>query len=45
MLIDRIKEQETQAIADSTEDPAALGRYRELHNRRLQLELAIRPAG
>jgi len=44
MLIDRIKEQETQAIADSTSDPAALARYRELHTRRLQLELAIRPA-
>jgi DNA primase len=43
MLIDRIKEQETQAIADSTSDPAALSRYRELHNRRLQLELSIHP--
>ncbi|MEN9398389.1 MAG: hypothetical protein RLZ81_2919, partial [Pseudomonadota bacterium] len=44
MLIDRIKEQETQAIAQSTSDPGALARYRELHTRRLQLELAIRPA-
>ena len=44
MLVERIKEQETQAIADSTIDPAALVRYRELHARRQQLELAIRPA-
>ncbi len=44
MLVERIKEQETQAIADSTNDPAALVRYRELHARRQQLELAIRPA-
>ena len=44
MLVERIKEQETQAIADSTLDPAALVRYRELHARRQQLELAIRPA-
>jgi len=44
MLIDRIKEQETQAIADATSDPAALGRYRELYARRQQIELAIRPA-
>jgi hypothetical protein len=38
MLIDRIKEQETQAIEDSKSDPAALQRYRELQARRLQLE-------
>jgi DNA primase len=44
MLVERIKEQETQAIAASTLDPAALVRYRELHARRLQLELATRPA-
>ena len=43
MLVERIKEQETQAIAASTLDPAALVRYRELHARRLQLELATRP--
>ena len=44
MLVERIKEQETQAISDSTNDPAALIRYRELHVRRQQLELATRPA-
>jgi DNA primase len=44
MLVEHIKEQETQAIADSTIDPGALVRYRELHARRQQLELAIRPA-
>ena len=38
LLIERIKEQETQAIADSAQDPAALIRYRELVARRLQLE-------
>ncbi|MFZ3218730.1 MAG: DNA primase [Rhodoferax sp.] len=44
MLVDRIKEQETLAIAAAASDPAALARYRELHARRLQLELASRPA-
>lgn len=43
MLVDRIKEQETLAIAASTTDPTALERYRALHARLLQLELAIRP--
>ncbi len=43
MLVDRIKEQETLAIAAASTDPAALARYRELHARRLQLELASRP--
>ena len=43
MLIDRIKEQETLAIAAAGSDPAALTRYRELHTRRQQLELASRP--
>jgi DNA primase len=38
LLIERIKEQETQAIEDSQQDPAALIRYRELVARRLQLE-------
>ena len=38
LLIERIKEQETQAIEDSRQDPAALIRYRELVARRLQLE-------
>ena len=44
MLVDRIKEQETRAIEESTLDPAALVRYRQLHARRQQLELAMRPA-
>ena len=44
MLVERIKEQETLAIAAASADPAALVRYRELHARRLQLELASRPA-
>ena len=43
MLVERIKEQETLAIAAASTDPAALARYRELHARRLQLELASRP--
>ncbi len=42
MLVDRIKEHETQAINASATDPAALNRYRELQARRLQLELAVR---
>jgi DNA primase len=44
MLIERIKEQETQAIADMQTDPAARSRYLELCSRRKQIELAIRPA-
>ena len=44
MLVDRIKEQETLAIAAASTDPEALLRYRELHARRLQLEIASRPA-
>ena len=38
MLIDRIKEQETQAIAQSASDPRALERYRALQARRRVLE-------
>ena len=38
MLIDRLKWQETQAIADAKDDPTALQRYRALQTRRLQLE-------
>ncbi|APW43333.1 DNA primase [Rhodoferax saidenbachensis] len=38
MLIERIKEQETQAIEDSKADPSALQRYRELQARRRELE-------
>ena len=40
MLIDQLKELETQAITASTTDPSALMRYRELHTRRQQLEKA-----
>ncbi len=43
MLVDRIKELETQAVAAAKADPAALVRYRELHERRKQLELAMLP--
>jgi len=43
MLIDRIKEQETEAIASSAHDASALQRYRELQLRRKQLELAVQP--
>jgi DNA primase len=44
MLVERIKEQETQAIDACALDPTALVRYRELHARRQQLESATRPA-
>ena len=40
MLIDRLKQQETEAIEASKADPRALQRYRELQTRRLQLEKA-----
>jgi DNA primase len=43
MLIDRLKEQETEAIAASSTDPNALQRYRELQARRRQLEQAVQP--
>ena len=38
MLIEHLKSQETQAIAESRTDSEALQRYRELQTRRLQLE-------
>ena len=38
MLIERLKEQETQAIAASASDPSALQRYRDLQTRRKILE-------
>ena len=38
MLIDRLKWLETEAIAAAATDPSALQRYRELQNRRSQLE-------
>lgn len=41
MLIDRIKEQETEAIEASGHDPQALARYRNLQTRRRQLELLV----
>ena len=37
MLIERLKEQETEAIAAATSDPRALERYREFRDRRLQM--------
>ena len=37
MLVERIKEQETEAIEASKADPTALQRYQELKSRRLQL--------
>jgi DNA primase len=40
MLIERLKQQETEAIEASKADPQALLRYRELQTRRLQLEKA-----
>ncbi len=40
MLVEHIKEQETQAIQASHSDPAALQRYRELQARRRALESA-----
>jgi DNA primase len=43
MLVERIKDQETQAIVQAQSDPQALVRYRELHARRQQLEMAMRP--
>ncbi len=41
MLMDHLKQQETQAIAESRTDPDALRRYRSLQLRRLELEAAL----
>ena len=41
MLVERIKTQQTQAIAASKADPTTLALYRELQARRLQLEAAL----
>ena len=41
MLVERIKIQQTEAIAASKADPSSLARYRELQARRLQLEAAL----
>lgn len=38
MLVERLKAQETEAIAAAKSDPTALQRYRELQARRRQLE-------
>ncbi len=45
MLVERIKTQQTEAIAASKADPTALLLYRELQSRRLQLEAALSQAG
>lgn len=42
MLIERIKEQETQAIEAINTDPSALSRYQELRKRRIELISAIK---
>ena len=44
MLVERIKIQQTEAIAASKADPSALLLYRELQSRRLQLESALSQA-
>ena len=44
MLIERIKEQETEAIEASGHDPEALARYRGLQTRRRQLDLLVAQA-
>ncbi len=41
MLIDQLKTEETEAIAASPLDPAALTRYRELQARRMALETGV----
>ncbi len=41
MLVERLKQQETEAIESATTDPKALERYRELHARRLELEATL----
>ena len=43
MLVERLKAQETEAIASAAEDPTALARYRVLHARRLEIEAALAP--
>ena len=44
MLIEDLKSQETEAIAQANADPGALARYRQLHNRRLQIEANLQAA-
>ena len=43
MLIEDLKQRETQAIAQAAQDPSALQIYRELHARRLELEQQVQP--
>jgi DNA primase len=43
MLVEQLKQQETEAIAAATEDPSALQRYRSLQTRRLALEATLAP--
>ncbi len=45
MLIELLKQQETEAIREASEDPAALVRYRELQSRRRELELSGKNSG
>jgi DNA primase len=44
MLIEDLKQRETQAIARATSEPAALQNYRDLQARRLELERLLQPA-
>ncbi|MGQ0709465.1 MAG: DNA primase [Rhodoferax sp.] len=44
MLIEHLKEQQTQAIAAAATDPGALQRYQALQTRRLQLEQSVQAA-
>jgi DNA primase len=44
MLIEDLKQRETQAIARATSEPAALQNYRDLQARRLELERLVQPA-
>ncbi|RYG13496.1 MAG: DNA primase [Burkholderiales bacterium] len=43
MLVDRLKQQETEALLAGKDDPSALQRYRELQERRLALTPQKRP--
>ena len=44
LLIEQIKQQQDQAIAQAAHDPAALQRYRDLEARRKALEKLASPA-
>lgn len=44
MLVEQIKAQETEAIAQAATDPLALARYRALHQRRRELEATLAAA-